>query len=138
MYLILNNLKVIKDKLKNLEDLDLDIESEVQEIIYNLDEAISLAENYYHHQWSIKWVESKTSVKLQLKRKLKALAFDTYSYYIKTCDAINNLVDSPKLAGVEPPSWWNDVIVTLTLAEDAFEKQHKNSIYSKQLEINLD
>jgi hypothetical protein len=101
-----------------------------------LDSAVELAEKYHKLQWSIVWIDSKPARKISLRAELNILAYDCYSNFCLCCSWINKQADSQ--AGKNtPPLWWNEVIISLTLADSCFHQEHLHEIGTKQLKLNF-
>jgi hypothetical protein len=101
----------------------------------HLELATSYAKRYHQKQWSIYWKTAKDSTKKALNQELKSLAFDTYTEFLKATDCLNSYVDEVKAYQPVPPKWWNEMLISLTVAYDLLVSEHKQEISSKQLNL---
>ncbi|MGI2906164.1 hypothetical protein [Tolypothrix sp. VBCCA 56010] len=103
----------------------------------HLELAIVYAKQYHEKQSSIYWQTTKVATKKTLKQKLRTLAFDAYTAFLKATDYLNAYVDEVQTHQPIPPvpQWWDEMLISLTLADDSFHKEHKQEISSKQLSV---
>jgi hypothetical protein len=118
------------DKLKELEDDNPFITSAKEQLAL----AISYAKQYDDTWHSIYWITAKAATKTRVRERLNHLAFDCYTALLASFDHINFYVEEVKTIRT-PPTWWNDMIISLTLAYDAIEREHPQEISSRQLNI---
>jgi hypothetical protein len=99
--------------------------------------AVEYASRYHEKQWSIYWKTAKPSTKKALKQELQVLAFDTYTEFSEAIKFLNAFVDEMQRCQPVPPvpSWWADMLISLTLAHDAIVSEHEQEISSKQLDL---
>lgn len=99
---------------------------------------LSLAVFYaeeYHKTWnSIYWAKAKSTTKRRIKERLNHLAFDAFSALLDASEYINSYVESVQ-GKHAPPPWWNEMIISLTLAHDGMLREHRREISSKQLNL---
>lgn len=117
--------------LEKLEQLESD-----SPLIASAKQQLALAVSYaqqYHETWhSIYWKTAKSALKRQVREKLNHLAFDAYTTLLKSSDCINRYVEEVK-DSFAPPAWWNEMIISLTLAHNSMVQEHKREISSRQL-----
>jgi DNA-binding XRE family transcriptional regulator len=94
--------------------------------------AIFYAEAYGQSLSSIYWNTAKAVTKKQIKQTLNHLAFDAYSALLEASDCLNEYAQEMQRKET-PPLWWNEMIISLTLAHDAMVREHGQEISSKQL-----
>jgi hypothetical protein len=100
----------------------------------HLELAVSSAKQYHKKQWSIYWKTAKTSVKKSLQQELQTLAFDTYTELLKATDCLNSYAE--EMQNYQPvPHWWDEMLISLTLAYDSLISEHEQEISSKQLNL---
>lgn len=118
--------------LANLKGIPLiDVASE------HLGLAVTYAKRYHEKQWSIYWKTAKLSRKRAVQEELRSLAFDTYTEFLKATDYLNSYVEEVQSYQPVPPvpRWWDEMLISLTLAYNSLISEHEQEISSKQLNL---
>lgn len=122
--------------------LSLDIEDQSLDLAKNhLSEAVFLMDQYYRTWHSIIWVRSDNQTKRQTSEKLNNLAFDGYQHFCHATENLNKYIDSQiekEMKGetvAPPPQCWKEMNVSLSVAHDCFQREHKFEIFGKQLTL---
>ncbi len=108
---------------------------------HHLSEAVKLMDKYYRTWHSIIWVRSDNQTKKRTSEKLNILAFDAYQHFFIAIENLNNYIDSQvekEKNGefVAPPlRAWSEMNLSLSVAHDCFQREHKDQILSKQLTL---
>jgi hypothetical protein len=137
MYLSYCSLRCAFENLKKLEtESDL-----IADARHQLALAIFYAEAYEKTWNSIHWNSATSAAKRRVREKLNRLAFDAYSAFLVAIADINSFCDRQHekecqgLMVVPIPVWWNDMLISLTLAHDAMVREHGREISSRQLHL---
>lgn len=126
--------------LEKLRDFEIDNKF-IANSIKHLELAVSYAKEYDEVWNSIYWNSATANEKRRIRQKLNVLAFDSYSEFLLAITDINAFCDvqyereCQKLEFTPIPNWWNDMMISLILAEDSFLKEHRCEISSKQLSL---
>jgi len=106
-----------------------------------LSTAVFLMDEYYRTWHSIIWIKSTQMTKKRVQQQLNILAFDAYTAFLKATEFLDLYVDSQfeKEQRGEfvdpPPPWWNEMMVSLQVAESCFHHEHRHEITGKQLHL---
>lgn len=101
---------------------------------FHLTLAVSYADTYSKVWHSIYWNDADAATKKRVSEKLNNLAYDAFSSLLDAAEYINKYVEETK-DKEEPPGWWVDMTISLSLAYDAFNEEHRREISSRQLKL---
>jgi hypothetical protein len=96
--------------------------------------AVDAAGRYHQLLNSIFWKTAKPTVKKSVRCSLNSLAYDTYSALMEAVASLDRYRDIHHECST-PPIWWNDAVVTLTMAHDALQREHGDELNSRQLSL---
>lgn len=96
--------------------------------------AVTYADAYSKVWHSIYWNDADAVTKRRVSEKLNNLAYDAFSSLLDAAECINKYVEEMK-GKEEPPEWWVDMTISLTLAYDAFNEEHRWEISSRQVTL---
>lgn len=116
------------DKLKTINH------PHIKSAALHLTLAITYANAYKEVENSIYWNGSDNSTKKRVREKLNNLAYDAFSSLLDAADYINKYVEEIR-DKEEPPVWWTDMTISLTLAHDRFKEEHRREIGARQLKL---
>lgn len=125
------------EKLLILEDSNPFLSSSIQ----HLTKAKTLADAYHKTKYSIIWISADRKTKQRVKGQMNTLAYDAYSAFLQGIADINTYADCQYEEETKgntvnpPPPWWNDMLLSLKLAQSGFLKEHQYEISSRQLSL---